>query len=88
MEKHYFILYFFTISGNGAFDLTTSQGISSSYIADWDRNQEILEGDEKYELYAQVNLTIGGTATLTLTFNSASNCTASLLGNTATFIKQ
>ena len=81
---------FFTISGNGDFDLTTSQGNSSSYIIGYDRNQEILEG-EKYELYLKVNLTAaagGGTATLTLTFNSASNCTASLKGKTETFIKQ
>lgn len=83
---------FFTISGNGDFDLTTSQGNSSSYIIGWsyDRNREILEG-EKYELYLKVTLTPaagGGTATLTLTFNSASNCTASLKGKTETFIKQ
>ena len=82
---------FFTISGNGYLDLTTSQGTSSTYISGYDRNQEILEGDEKLEIYVQVNLTSavgGGTATLTLTFNSASNCTASLLGNTEIFIKQ
>ena len=82
---------FFTISGNGDFDLTTSQGNSSSYIIGWsyDRNREILEG-EIYELYLKVNLTAvgGGTETLTLTFNSASNCTASFLGNTEIFIKQ
>ena len=81
---------FFTISGNGDFDLTTSQGNSSSYIIGYDRNREILEG-EKYELYLKVTLTPaagGGMATLTLTFNSASNCSASLKGKTETFIKQ
>ena len=39
--------------------------------------KKILEGDEKLEIYVQVNLTAtvgGGTATLTLRFNSASNC--------------
>ena len=79
----------FTISSNGDFNLTTSQGNSSLYIIGYDRNREILEG-EIYELYLKVNLTAvgGGTETLTLTFNSASNCTVSLLGNTATFTKQ
>ena len=82
---------FFTINGNGYIDLTTSQGNSSTYISGWDRNLEILEGDEKLEIYILVTLTAaagGGTATLTLTFNSASNCTASLRGATTTFIKQ
>ena len=78
----------FTISGNGYIDLTTSQGTSSTYIYGYDRNQEILEGGEKYEIYVRVTLISGGTATVTLTFNSASNCTASLIGNTATFTKQ
>ena len=78
----------FTISGNGYIDLTTSQGTSSTYISGWDRNQEILEGYEKLEIYIRVTLIAGGTATVTLTFNSASNCTASLLGNTAIFTKQ
>ena len=78
----------FTISGNGYLDLTTSQGTSSTYISGYDRNLEILEGDEKLEIYILVNLTKGGTATLTLRFNSASNCTALLLGYTETFIKQ
>lgn len=78
---------FFTISGNGDFDLTTSQGNSSSYIIGYDRNREILEG-EIYELYLKVKLTAmgGGTEILRLTFNSASNCTASFLGNTEIFI--
>lgn len=59
------------------------------YIIGYDRNREILEG-EIYELYLKVNLTAvgGGTETLTLTFNSASNCTASFLGNMEIFIKQ
>ena len=78
----------FTISGNCYLDLTTSQGTSSTYISGYDRNLEILEGDEKLEIYILVNLTKGGTATLTLRFNSASNCTALLLGYTETFIKQ
>lgn len=79
----------FTISSNGDFNLTTSQGNSSLYIIGYDRNREILEG-EIYELYLKVNLTAvgGGTETLTLTFNSASNCTASFLGNMEIFIKQ
>ena len=79
----------FTISSNGDFNLTTSQGNSSLYIIGYDRNREILEG-ERYELYLKVNLTAvgGGTETLTLTFNSASNCTASFLGKTEIFIKQ
>ena len=47
-----------------------------------------MEGDEKLEIYILVTLIAGGIATVTLTFNSASNCTASLLGNTATFTKQ
>lgn len=78
----------FTISSNGNFNLTTSQGNSSSYIIGWsyDRNREILEG-ERYELYLKVNLIMGGgTETLRLTFNSASNCTASFLGKTEIFI--
>lgn len=79
---------FFTINGNGYIDLTTSQGNSSTYISGWDRNMEILEGDEKLIIWLQVSLTTGGAATLTLTFNSASNCTASLLGETETYIKQ
>ena len=82
---------FFTINGNGYIDLTTSQGNSSTYISGYDRNQEILEGDEKLEIYILVTLTPaagGGTATLTLIFNSASNCTALLKGKTTTFIKQ
>ena len=78
----------FTISGNGNIDLTTSQGTSSTYIYGYDRNQEILERDEKYKIYVGVTLISGGTATVTLTFNSASNCTASLIGKTATFTKQ
>ena len=78
----------FTISGNGYINFKTSQGISSAYISGWDRNLEILEGDEKLEIYIQVSLTAGGEATLTLRFNSASNCTALLLGETETFTKQ
>ena len=79
----------FTISSNGDFNLTTSQGNSSSHIIgySYDRNREILEG-EIYELYLKVNLIAmgGGTEILRLTFNSASNCTASFLGNTEIFI--
>ena len=80
--------FFFTINGNGYINFKTSQGISSAYISGWDRNLEILEGDEKLEIYIQVSLTAGGEATLTLRFNSASNCTALLLGETETFTKQ
>ena len=77
----------FTISSNGDFNLKTSQGNSSSHIIGYDRNREILEG-EIYELYLKVKLTAmgGGTEILRLTFNSASNCTASFLGNTEIFI--
>ena len=76
----------FTISSNGDFNLTTSQGNSSSHIIgySYDRNREILEG-EIYEPYLKVAMR-GGTEILRLTFNSASNCTASFLGNTEIFI--
>ena len=80
----------FTINGNGYLDLTTSQTTSSVYIMGFNLEQEVLEG-KTYEIYLQVNLTQaagGGKATLTLIFDSASTCIASLLGNKDTCTKQ
>ena len=77
----------FTITGNGWIYLTTNSGTSETYISGWDINGEILEGEELLKIFLTVTLTDGGIATLTLTFNSASNCTATLQGTMLTFTK-
>ncbi|TXJ36538.1 hypothetical protein EPJ66_05915 [Brachyspira aalborgi] len=81
----------FTISADGYIYSTNSQGqISNTYISGWDINGEILEGEELLKFYFTVTLTAqagGGVGTVILTFNSASNCTATLLGKMATFTK-
>ena len=79
------------ISADGYIYSTNSQGqISNTYISGWDINGEILEGEELLKFYFTVTLTAqagGGVGTVILTFNSASNCTATLLGKMATFTK-
>ena len=80
----------FTINANGYIYLTTNSGTTRTYISGWDINGEILEGEELLKFYFTVTLTAqagGGVGTVVLTFNSASNCTATLLGKMATFTK-
>lgn len=80
----------FTISADGYIYLTTNSGTTRTYISGWDINGEILEGEELLKFYFTVTLTAqagGGVGTVVLTFNSASNCTATLLGKMATFTK-
>ena len=80
----------FTISADGYIYLTTNSGTTRTYISSWDINGEILEGEELLKFYFTVTLTAqagGGVGTVVLTFNSASNCTATLLGKMATFTK-
>lgn len=80
----------FTISADGYIYLTTNSGTTITYISGWDINGEILEGEELLKFYFTVTLTAqagGGVGTVILTFNSASNCTATLLGKMATFTK-
>ena len=80
----------FTISADGYIYLTTNSGTTRTYISGWDINGEILEGEELLKFYFTVTLTAqagGGCGTVVLTFNSASNCTATLLGIMATFTK-
>ena len=62
-------------------------GTDRTYISGWNINGEILEGEELLKIFLTVSLTSGGYGTLTLTFNSASNCTATLQGNMETFTK-
>ena len=80
----------FTISADGYIYLTTNSGTTRTYISGWDINGEILEGEELLKFYFTVTLTAqagGGVGTVVLTFNSASTCTATLLGKMATFTK-
>lgn len=80
----------FTISADGYIYLTTNSGTTRTYISSWDINGEILEGEELLKFYFTVTLTAqagGGVGTVILTFNSASNCTATLLGKMVTFTK-
>ena len=80
----------FTISADGYIYLTTNSGTTRTYISGWDINGEILEGEELLKFYFTVTLTAqagGGVGTVVLTFNIASNCTATLLGKMATFTK-
>ena len=80
----------FTIRADGYIYLTTNSGTTRTYISGWDINGEILEGEELLKFYFTVTLTAqagGGVGTVVLTFNSASNCTATLLGKMATFTK-
>ena len=80
----------FTISADGYIYLTTNSGTTRTYISGWDINGEILEGEELLKFFFTVTLTAqagGGVGNVVLTFNSASNCTATLLGKMATFTK-